>query len=260
MRVLAVDTSSSTGSVALVDAGPSSAPFVIEVLATASARVSNAHGESLLPLIDAVLKSARVDRASIDLLAVGIGPGSFTGTRIAVATMKGIAIATVKPLRGVDAFAALAVDSGAIDARPIAIAIDARKSEVYVSAVAVRDGEVISLVAPAHLPPERAFAYLAPSIEEVFFAVGDGVHLVHELAQHRRRRIEADVPRAASVAAVAAARHNRNPVDEVDVLEPLYVRPPDVTIPTRTPGLPRSNIHIPRSRLAGDPGKPGPTK
>lgn len=240
MRVLAVDTSSPTGSVALVEAGAD--PFVIEVLATASARVSNAHGESLLPLIDAVLKSARVERASIELLAVGIGPGSFTGTRIAVATMKGIAIATGTPLRGIDAFAALALDAGALDDRPIAIAIDARKSEVYVSAVRVRDGETISLVDPAHLAPDRAFAYLAPSIEEVFVAVGDGVHLIHELTHHRRRRVEADVPRATSVAALAAARHNRNPVDEVDTLEPLYVRPPDVTIPTRTPGLPRSKI------------------
>jgi tRNA threonylcarbamoyladenosine biosynthesis protein TsaB len=240
VRVLAVDTSSSTGSVALVEAGPD--PFAVEVVATASARVSNAHGESLLPLIDAVLKSARIERASIDLLAVGIGPGSFTGTRIAVATMKGIAIATGKPLRGVDAFASLAADCGVTDDRPIAVAIDARKGEVYVSAVRVTGGDVVSLVAPAHLAPDRAFAYLAPAIGEVFCAIGDGVRLVPELAMHLRQRVEAEVPRAPAVAALAAARHNRHSADEVDVLEPLYVRPPDVTIPTRTPGLPRSNV------------------
>lgn len=240
MRVLAVDTSSSTGSVALVEAGDN--PFVaIDVIATASARVSNAHGESLLPLIDHVLKCARVERAAIDLLAVGIGPGSFTGTRIGVATMKGIAIATDKPLRGVDAFAALAIDCGALDDRPLAVAIDARKGEVYVSAVRVRvdQSDVIELIAPAHLAPDRAFAYLAPGIGEVFTAVGDGVRLLPELASHLRRRVEPEVPRAAGVAALAAARHNRQAVDEVDILEPLYVRPPDVTVPTRTPGLPR---------------------
>ncbi len=242
MRVLAVDTSSSTGSVALVEAGED--PFAAEVLASASARVSNAHGESLLPLIDQVLASARVDRDTLELLAVGVGPGSFTGTRIAVATMKGIAIATGTPLRGVDSFAALALDSGALDDRPIAVAIDARKGEVYVSAVRVVDRDVVVLVEPAHLAPERAFAYLAPTLGEVFAATGDGVRLVPELASHLRRWIDADVPRAAAIGALAAARHKRNPVDEVDVLEPHYVRPPDVTIPTRTPGLPRS---IPKS-------------
>lgn len=236
MRVLSVDTSSSTGSVALVEATGEA----VEVLSSATARVSNAHGESLLPLIDGVLRAARVDRGSIELLAVGIGPGSFTGTRIGVATMKGIAIATGKPLRGVDAFAALAIDGGTIDERPIAGAIDARKGEVYVSAVRVLDGDVTTLVEPAHLPPERAFAYLAPALEEVFYAMGDGARLIPELQRHLRRRVEPEVPRAAAVAALAVARHNRQPADEVDVLEPLYVRPPDVTIPTRTPGLPRS--------------------
>lgn len=238
MRVLAVDTSSSTGSVAVVEAGED--PFACDVLASASARVSNAHGESLLPLIEAVLRSAHVDRSELALLAVGVGPGSFTGTRIAVATMKGIAIATGTPLRGVDSFAALAIDAGTPDDRPIAIAIDARKGEVYVCAVRVVDGEVIALVEPAHLPPDRAFAYLAPALGEVFSATGDGVRLLPELATHLRRRVEPDVPRAAAIAALSAARHKRNCVDEVDLLEPLYVRPPDVTIPTRTPGLPRS--------------------
>lgn len=236
MRVLALDTSSSTGSVAIVDAGDD--PFAAEVIASATASVSNAHGESLLPLVDGVLRSARIELSAIELLAVGVGPGSFTGTRIGVATAKGIAIATGRPLRGVDSFAALAVDAGELD-RPVAIAIDARKGEVYVSAVRVtleRDDLVEQLVAPAHLPPSRAFAHL--SGHGPFVAVGDGVSLIVELSSARRRRVGREVPRAAAVAAIAARRHSRAPVDEVDVLEPLYVRPPDVTIPTRTPGLP----------------------
>jgi len=239
VRVLGVDTSSNIGSVALVECGPD--PFAAEVLATATARVSNAHGESILPLIEGVLRAARATRESIELLAVGIGPGSFTGTRIAVATMKGIAVATGTPLRGVDSYAALAIETGTADDRPIAIAIDARKGEVYVGAVRVRDGDVISLVDPAHLPPDRAFAHVAKALEEVFYVAGDGVRLVTELSSHRRRRVEVEVPRASAIAALAAARHIRNPFDEVDVLEPLYVRPPDVTIPKGTPGLPRHN-------------------
>lgn len=239
MRVLALETSSSIGSIAVVEAGDD--PFAAELVACAAARVSNAHGESLLPLVESVLRSARLDLGAIDLLAVGIGPGSFTGTRIAVATAKGIAIASGRPLRGVDAFAALAVDAGLGDAGgagPVAVAIDARKSEVFVSAVRIVDGLPVLLVAPAHLPPARAFAHLAPHLGASFVAVGDGAALVAELSAFRRPRVGRDVPTALAVGALAAAMHARQAVDEVDVLEPLYVRPPDVTMPTKTPGLP----------------------
>ena len=83
--------------------------------------------------------------------------------------------------------------------------------------------------------------HLAPFLEEVFLAAGDGVRLVTELSMHRRRRVELEVPRASAIAALAAARHIRSPIDEVDVLEPLYVRPPDVTLPKGIPGFPRRN-------------------
>lgn len=234
MRVLALETSSSIGSIALVEA--SADPFAAELVASASARVSNAHGESLLPLVESVLRAARLELSAVDLLAVGVGPGSFTGTRIAVATAKGIAIASGKPLRGVDAFAALAVDSGARG--PIAVAIDARKSEVFVSAVHVGDGLPRRLVEPAHLRPAQAFAHLAPHLGDSFVAVGDGAALVDELRSARRPRVGREVPGAFAVAALAACAHLDSPIDEVDVLEPLYVRPPDVTMPTRTPGFP----------------------
>lgn len=234
MRVLAFETSSSTGSIAVVEAADD--PRAAELVASATARVSNAHGESLLPLLESVLRSARLDLGAIDLLAVGVGPGSFTGTRIAVATAKGIAIASGRPLRGVDAFAALAIESG--HEGPIAVAIDARKSEVFVSAVRLVDRLPVLLVEPAHLPPSRAYAHLAPVLGEAFVAVGDGVALVPELAGARRPRVGRDVPTAFAVGALAGAKHARQPIDEVDILEPLYVRPPDVTMPTRTPGLP----------------------
>lgn len=221
MRVLGIDTSSATGSVALVDVRST---FDVDVIASATARVSNAHGESLLSLIEHVMKSAHAELSSIDLLAVGIGPGSFTGTRIGVATAKGIAIASNKPLRGVDAFAALAIDAGVEG--PIVCAIDARKGEVYVSVVRIDVEDVTSLVEGAHLKPERVPAHEG-------FAIGDGVSLVPGLVGHRH--VGALVPRAEAVAALAGSRQSRAFVDEVDTLEPFYVRPPDITAPTRTP-------------------------
>ncbi|MGZ5970909.1 MAG: hypothetical protein ACXWP4_24725, partial [Polyangiales bacterium] len=67
-------------------------------------------------------------------------------------------------------------------------------------------------------------------------SVGDGVALVPGLsARSVRRHLGAEVPRAEAVAALAGSRQLRAPLDEVDTLEPLYVRPPDITLPTRTP-------------------------
>jgi tRNA threonylcarbamoyladenosine biosynthesis protein TsaB len=228
VRVLAIDTSSSVGSVALVLGGAT--PWDAQVVAEATARVSNAHGESLLPLVDAVLKSARTTLSEIDLLAVGIGPGSFTGTRVGVATAKGLALGASRPLRGVNAFEALAVDVGAPAGAEVAVAIDARKGEVYLALVSMSAGDVTVVGEPAHTPPSLAFARFGRSPEQLQFVAGDGVAMVSELARPRRR-IGPDAPRAAAVAAVAAARQLRAPMDEADSLEPLYVRPPDITLP-----------------------------
>ena len=234
MRVLAIDTSHNEGSVALVDA--SASPFAAQVLASASARVSNAHGEALVPLIDAVLRSAGVSLEAIDLLAVGIGPGSFTGTRIGVATAKGLAIGSGKPLRGVDSFEALAADARASSGSEVAVAIDARKGEVYLAVLAVRDDDVARLTEPIHARPGEAWARMERDVPP--FAIGDGAALVPELAARARLRVGIDSPRAAAIAALAGARQLRAPIDEVDVLEPLYVRPPDITLPKTKPGMP----------------------
>ena len=236
MRVLSIDTSHQNGSVAIVVAHAS--PWRAEVLAAASARVSNAHGESLLPIVEAMMKSAGLTLAQIDLIAVGIGPGSFTGTRIGVATAKGLAIGAHKPLRGVDAFAALAADAGARFGDEVAVAIDARKSEVYLSIASVGEDDVVRVGEPLHASPLQAWGRLGhPTIPT--HAIGDGAFMVPELQAIARPRIGVASPRAESIAAIAGARQLRDPIDEVDVLEPLYVRPPDITLPKHKPGMPR---------------------
>lgn len=226
MRVLGIDTSSADGSVALVERLDGAPQLVAEM----RARVSNAHGESLLPLVDAVLRAAAVGLADVDRIAVGIGPGSFTGTRIGVATAKGLALGAGRPLTGVDAFTALAAD---VESRelPVVVAIDARKAEVY---VAVVEGGAVHV--PAHLPPDAAFAHVAAHLAgRPFVAVGDGVELVPALAG-RRVPVFREAPRAATVARLALDAT----VDAVAELEPLYVRPPDITLPAG--GLPMLQI------------------
>ncbi len=233
MRVLGIDTSSSVGSVALIVA--ESDPRAAQLVAESTARVSNAHGESLLPLVDSVLRAAHCTLEGVELIAVGIGPGSFTGTRVGVATAKGLALGADRPLRGVSAFEALALDAGAAVGSEVAVAIDARKGEVYLAVVVVEADDVRPLGEPIHAPPQEAWGRLGRRSSPVA-AAGDGVAMVPELSGLGRDRIGSQAPRAAAVAALAGARQLRVPLLDprdpagADALEPLYVRPPDITL------------------------------
>ena len=154
--VLAVDTSTPIGSVALVEDGA--------VRAELAARVSAKHGETLLPNVARVLEEAGVTMSEIGLLAVGLGPGSFTGLRIALATMKGLALARQTPLVGVGSLLVLARGVGIGD-RVVVPLVDAHKQEVFGAAYAEdANGAVLTLVALFHALPGPASEQLIAAL------------------------------------------------------------------------------------------------
>ncbi|HZS24087.1 MAG TPA: tRNA (adenosine(37)-N6)-threonylcarbamoyltransferase complex dimerization subunit type 1 TsaB [Gaiellaceae bacterium] len=192
MLTLAFDTATEVATSALVDDG--------EVLGE---RVSRA--QTLLEDVDALLRQGGAHPRDLDVLAVGIGPGSFTGVRIGLAAARGLALALDLAGAGVSTLAALA--AGAPGAVPV---IDARRREVFT----LVDGE------PAVLAPGDV------AVAEGVVYVGDGARRYRDVLEARGGVVPADgderhLPRARFHAALAG------PAGAVDAIEPLYLRVPD---------------------------------
>lgn len=223
MRIVAVDTSTPVGTVAFYENGV--------VLAEIEQRVSNAHGESLLPLIDAEMQRLGWTPESVERWAVGIGPGSFTGTRIGVATVKGIQLATGAELVGVSAFEAVMAGVEPSAGEVLLAVLPAMKGEVFVQAAG---GE------PTYVRIEHAAQTIArhtPAGTSRLLVVGAGAELVDWRAAPGEVRLATgaphDLPRASAIAKVAERRTAS--AGDADAVEPLYVRPPDITLPKPRP-------------------------
>jgi tRNA threonylcarbamoyladenosine biosynthesis protein TsaB len=228
--VLGLDTGASIASLALVAGGR----IVGEI-----SRPVTSHGADLPGAAAEMMKAAGVAPPDLGAIAVGIGPGSFTGLRIGLSYAKGMAFAAGCGLVGVGSLDALAM--GAFDdAQPpagtvICAIVDARKGEVYTSLyAAVADG----LEKVAHdvvMPLARLVARLdkgailvgdfkANDAAALAAANGVEVMVLNGNSMNRRGRY---------IAALGAARLARSNLDRADSLEPLYVRPPEAASNTR---------------------------
>ncbi len=223
MNVLALDTSTELGSVAVMGDG--------ELRSEITARVRAKHGETLLPLIEEALRLAKVDKAALGLIAVGLGPGSFTGTRVGVATAKGLAVALGLPMIGVVSLRAMARGAAA----PLVLAAaDAHKGEVY-AALYARVGDTLETrIAPFHAPPEDALAQLG-TLAPGAVACGSALRRYPERFADRLGAellpASFDAPRGALIALEAVERFERDGADDAREMEPLYVRPSDAELP-----------------------------
>jgi tRNA threonylcarbamoyladenosine biosynthesis protein TsaB len=193
------------------------------------------HAERLVEAIDAALARAGATRAEIGAIACDVGPGSFTGVRVGVASGKGIALARGAPMVGVISLEAMAMAAfGAGEAGDddlVIAALDAKKSEVFLGAWLASGETVLAPVA-------RPLAEVASSIAELP-SRGDRV-VVGEVAAgltlpagaRLARGPALDLPDATWVGTIAAARLASGGGLDPEVVEPLYVRPPDA-VPMR---------------------------
>ena len=206
--LLAFDTATPAVTVALHDGE--------RVVATHTVVDARRHGELLAPGIVAVLDEAWVPRQDVTAVAVGVGPGPYTGLRVGLVTARTLSLALDVPVYGVctlDVLAAQAVDEGAVDG-PFLVATDARRKEVYWASY---DEEGRRLDGP-HVSKPADVATEGP-------VVGAGAVLYPECFP---RAVGPEHPDAGALARVVTDER----AELVDP-EPMYLRRPDVAAPTR---------------------------
>lgn len=216
MRVLGIETSTRAGSVAWVDSD-----VVRAERAVGPDGGSGGAGRTLAPALADLERAVDVEWPELDLIAVGLGPGGYTGTRLAIATARGLAFAIGKPIVGVVSTAAFAAHPDVPDGR-VVVVIDAKNDQVYVAEYRRAAGVVAESSAP-----EVAFASeVASRIDADTIVVGDGAPRVLARAGGVSPRFAAPaiVPRAIEVARLGAARWARGERDDEASLLPLYLR------------------------------------
>jgi tRNA threonylcarbamoyladenosine biosynthesis protein TsaB len=230
MNILALDTSMGACSAALLRATGGSQELVARY-----ARMARGHAEAVIPMMHEVLAEAGMTASDLDLIAASLGPGSFTGVRIAIAASRGLALATGAKLWGTDSLTVMAQTARTAgletSGAPFAVAVDARRSMLY---FALFDAERGRLEGPSLAAPEDAAARLPAGLT---IAVGNGAVLLAEAARGRGHMLDAALPDlepdAASLALLALAAEETLPT-----LRPLYLLPPDAK-PQTAPVLAR---------------------
>jgi len=213
MRVLALDTSTEYCSVALLQDG---------TIIDRCDLVGQKHSEVLMEMVDSLLRGAGLKLAQLDGVAFGMGPGSFTGVRIACGSTQGMAFGANLPVAGVCTLQALAEASCKMR---VVAALDARMGELYLAAYEKRDREWITVIEPCLCKPEDA--PMLPGSE--WFGTGSGFAvqgdaLAGRYAGHLQGVDEAAIPQAAAIAVLGAARFALGQgVDAAEAL-PLYLR------------------------------------
>ncbi len=222
MKILGIDTSTPIGSVALIDGE--------NIVAEHTLNIVQAHSSRLMPAIDTVLKWGDITPDTLDGCAIGIGPGSFTGIRIGIATAKSLCYAVDKPIVGISTLEAIAYNLRWTDGIVCPI-LDARRSEIYGS-VFHGGTEWHRLTDDLCLPIDAFLNELNKHISQnpTTIFVGDGLatygHTVRNQLGETVNFADAifNVPRGASIARLGAQRMKQGDTDSYWNLVPNYVR------------------------------------
>jgi tRNA threonylcarbamoyladenosine biosynthesis protein TsaB len=225
MKILTIDTSSNCSSVALSDGKA--------LLGECILGADRCHSGRLLDAISKLLAAAGLTPDGLDAFAVSLGPGSFTGVRVGIATVKGLAIATGKPVVGFSSLAMLAMNLPFSSAL-VAPMFDARKGEVY--AALYRCGSLPEAVRPDAVVAPALFL---AAIDRPTLFVGEGAVRYRDLILSTLGELalfppwHADLPRAAAGAVIARAAASQGNFTPLALLNPTYLRASEAELAKR---------------------------
>lgn len=219
MKILAFDSSAVSASVALVEDG--------KLLAESFLNVGLTHSATLMPMTQQLLQASNCKLEDVDALAVSAGPGSFTGLRIAVSCVKGIAAALNKKCVAVSTLEAMACNLPPIGEFTICAVMDARCKQFYNALFKVQNGEITRLCDDRAIMVDKLGEELK-NISGDIVLVGDGSSLAFSmLADNNNVKLPPDnlrFQKASSVAAAAIKKYNNNETVSAAALMPSYLR------------------------------------
>lgn len=226
MIILAIDSSASSGSVALLEDNQLIAEFTICVKRT--------HAEKLLPSIKILIDNTGIKKEDIDGFALTIGPGSFTGLRIGLATIKGFAWSLNKPVVGISTIEAMAMNIPFAD-KPVCPILDARKKELYAGIYKFRDASkslATCLMADSAINPND----LLKKIDEPTIFLGEGLKVYGDFIKTALKEMAIIAPthlwpiKASNVGLLAFDRFKSGNVEKPENINPNYLRQSEAEI------------------------------
>lgn len=220
MKILGFDSSGMVASVAIA---------CDDILvAEYSVNYKKTHSQTLLPMFDAVVSMTELDLDSVDGIAVAAGPGSFTGLRIGMSTVKGLGLALDKPVVAVPTCHALAYNLWGSD-KLICPILDARRSQVYTALYEFKDEEMITLKEQDAMDINDLIDIINDMDRDVIF-VGDGIPVFKERIEEKIKNKAYFAPahlnrqRAGSVAALGMIYMKEGKAENADDVKPVYLR------------------------------------
>lgn len=222
MKILALESTAVAGSAALVEDEKVLGEFYCNTALT--------HSQTLMPMVEQLLACTRTALEDVDLFAVTAGPGSFTGVRIGVSSVKGMAMALEKPCCAVSTLEAMACGASMVEGLVCAL-MDARCGQVYTALFRVSGGRVERLTKDSAVSAAEAAAACAAWPGEKLYLAGDGAALCAPLPEFRALNAvllpePVRYQRASGAARAALAMAGRGEMLSADRLAPIYLRVP----------------------------------
>lgn len=219
MKILAIDTSAVTASAAVLEDGA--------LVTSTELRSKMTHSQTILPMVGDMLKNAALSLKDIDVAAVNVGPGSFTGVRIGVAAVKGFCFADNIPCVAVSTLESMAYNFiGLPTPQTVCAVMDARCAQVYTALFEV--GETVTRVTPDEAISIEELGNRLKKLEKSVILVGDGAKLCYTILKDTVDNlcVAPDHLRYQNAVGVAAAAYRSEERCDAASLQPVYLRLP----------------------------------